>query len=195
MTPEVLSWDDGSNNRFIGSGKGSWISNPISAYRSTQKNDPALADKIYIWKAPKGPAARLMTGVLHAFTVWKFARNPDPAVEFLRAYAANYKDAFVASTGYNHPTNDGWLPKPMPILSNDPTSNPTDKLSILQTAGEWSTTFGHPGPNSPAIGEVVQNYLIPDMMAKAATDKLSPEDALKEAEARIKKIFKKWGQA
>jgi multiple sugar transport system substrate-binding protein len=34
MDPEVLSWDDAGNNRFLASGRGSWIHNPISAYRS-----------------------------------------------------------------------------------------------------------------------------------------------------------------
>jgi multiple sugar transport system substrate-binding protein len=32
MEPEVLSWDNASNNRFLLSGKGSWIHNPISPY-------------------------------------------------------------------------------------------------------------------------------------------------------------------
>src|SRR5215475_13145683 len=31
MDPEVLSWDDAGNNRFLASGRGSWIHNPISA--------------------------------------------------------------------------------------------------------------------------------------------------------------------
>ena len=40
MTDEVLSWDDSSNNRFIASGKGSLICNPISAYRTAAKDNP-----------------------------------------------------------------------------------------------------------------------------------------------------------
>src|SRR5262249_49621372 len=40
MTDEVLSWDDTSNNRFIASGKGSMICNPISAYRTAAKDQP-----------------------------------------------------------------------------------------------------------------------------------------------------------
>ncbi len=34
------------------------------------------------------------------------------------------------------------VPKPMPILSNDPTSHPHDKLAILQTSDEWSAVAG-----------------------------------------------------
>src|SRR5437588_11617213 len=50
MEPDVLSWDDASNNKYLASGRGSWIHNPISAYRTIQKANPELADKIYVWK-------------------------------------------------------------------------------------------------------------------------------------------------
>ena len=50
MDPEVLSWDDAGNNRFLASGRGSWIHNPISAYRTIQKSNPALADKLAVSK-------------------------------------------------------------------------------------------------------------------------------------------------
>ena len=41
MEPEVLSWDDAANNRFILSGKGSWIHNPISPYNAALKEEDA----------------------------------------------------------------------------------------------------------------------------------------------------------
>ena len=44
MEPEVLSWDDSGNNRFILSGKGSWIHNPISPYNSALANKMPIAD-------------------------------------------------------------------------------------------------------------------------------------------------------
>jgi multiple sugar transport system substrate-binding protein len=192
MTDEVLTWDDTGNNKFLASGKGSWIINPPSAYRSIQKADAALADKVYAWKAPQGPKARLMGVVPHAWTTWKFAENQQNALEFMRHFVNNFKSAFEASTGYNMPMNAGWVPQPMPILSDDPTSKPTDKLAVIQTAPDWSATFDYPGPNSPAIGEVVQTYVIPDMMTQAATDKLTPEEAVKWGEEQVKRIFKKW---
>jgi len=59
MTPEVLAWDDSSNNRFLASGRGSWIHNPISAYRTIEGQNKELADKIFIQLSPRGPAGRL----------------------------------------------------------------------------------------------------------------------------------------
>jgi len=192
MDPEVLSWDDASNNRFLASGRGSWIHNPISAYRSIQKANPELADKIFMTKTPAGPVRRLAAGAPNSYVIWKFARNQDTAIEFLRYYADHYTDAFKASTGYDHPLFDNLVPKPMPILSNDPSSHPPDKMKVLETADEWCVVFGYPGPGTPAADEVANNYIIPDMMANAATDKMSPEDAVKWAANEIKGIYDKW---
>ena len=191
-TPEVLSWDDSGNNRFLASGRGSWIHNPISAYRTIQKSNPKLADNISVWKTPKGPVRRLAAGAPNSYVIWNFSKNKDTAVAFLRDYCADYKDAFMASTGYDHPLFENLVPKPQPIFSNDPSSHPADKLKILETADEWCAVFGYPGPSTPAADEVADNFILPDMMAKAATGKLSPEDSVKWAKQEIDLIYKKW---
>ena len=77
-------------------------------------------------------------------------------------------------------------------FSNDPSSHPPDKLKVLETADEWCVVFGYPGPSGPAPDEVADNFIIPDMMAKAATGKLSPEDSVKWAKNEIDLIYKKW---
>jgi multiple sugar transport system substrate-binding protein len=113
MEPEVLSWDDASNNRLLASGRGSWIHNPISAYRSIQKANPELADKIYVWKTPAGPVRRLASGAPNSYAVWRFA----------------------------------------------------------------------------------ESFVVVDMMAKAATDKATPEEAVAWAQKEIELIYKKWSAA
>jgi multiple sugar transport system substrate-binding protein len=192
MDPEVLSWDDAGNNRFLASGRGSWIHNPISAYRSIQKSNPELADKIAVWKTPMGTKRRLAACAPNSYIVWKFARNKDAALDFLRYYADHATDAFKASTGYDHPLFENAVQKPMPILDNDPSSHPPDKLKVLETAEEWCRVFGYPGPGTPAADEVANNYIIPDMMASAATDKMTPEDAVKWAVKEVQGIYEKW---
>ena len=125
-------------------------------------------------------------------SIWNFARNKDAALEFLRYYAENWVEGFKASTGYNHPIFANVVPKPMPILSNDPSSHPPDKLKVLETANEWHAVFGYPGPAGPAPDEVANAFIIPDMMASAATDKMTPEEAVAWAEKQIHGIYKKW---
>lgn len=192
MTADVLSWNDSSNNQYIDSGVGSYIINPISAYRTAQKLNKKLADDIYVIEPPKGPAKQMMGAASEFYGIWKFAKNKEAAKEFLRHYSANWREAFRASEGYNNPCFAGLVPKPMPILSNDPTSTPHDKLAILQDSDKWSAIPGYPGPATPAMDEIYYAFIIPDMMAKAATGQLSPADSVKWATGQCEAIMKKW---
>jgi multiple sugar transport system substrate-binding protein len=192
MTPEVLSWDDSSNNKYLDSGVASYIANPISAYRTCQQVNPKLADKIFAWKCPKGPVRRLIGAASNAYGIWKFSKNQDTAKAFLTHYADNWIEAFKASTGYNMPIFANIVPKPMPILDNDPTSHPADKLKVTETSDEWCAVTGYPGPAWPATDEVYNNFILCDMMAKAATGAATPEEAVKWAAGECKAIFGKW---
>jgi multiple sugar transport system substrate-binding protein len=194
MTPEVLSWNDASNNQYIASGVGSYIINPISAYRTVQQSNKKLADDIFVIEPPKGPAKQIMGAASEFYGIWKFAKNREAAIEFLKYYRDNWPEAFKASQGYNNPCFANLVPKPMPILSNDPTSTPNDKLAILQDSDKWSAIPGYPGPATPATDEIYYAFILNDMMAKAATGASSAEDAVKEATARCEAIFKKWAR-
>ena len=192
MTSDVLSWNDASNNQYINSGVGSYIINPISAYRTAQTLNKKLADDIFVIEPPKGPAKQIMGAASEFYGIWKFAKNKETAIEFLKYYVDNWPEAFKASSGYNNPCFANLVPKPMPILANDPTSTPHDKLSILQDSDKWSAIPGYPGPATPAMDEIYYAFIIPDMMAKTATGQLNAEDSVKWATGQCEAIFKKW---
>jgi multiple sugar transport system substrate-binding protein len=192
MTQEVLSWNDASNNQYLVSGVGSLIINPISAYRTYQKANKKGADDTFVLKPPKGPVRQFMGGASEFYGIWKFAKNKEAAVEFLKYYADHWPEAFKASEGYNNPCFANLVPKPMPILSDDPTSTPRDKLAILQGSDEWSAVPDYPGPAWPATDEIYNNFIICDMMAKAATGAMTAEASVKWAAQQSEAIFKKW---
>jgi multiple sugar transport system substrate-binding protein len=194
MTSEVLSWDDSSNNKYIDSGVGSYIVNPISAYRTCQQINPKLADDVFFLKCPKGPVRQIVGGASNAYGIWKFSKSQDTAREFLKYYADNWVDAFKASTGYNMPIYADIVPKPMPILDNDPTSHPPTKLRITETSDEWTAVAGYPRPAWAATDEVYYDFVICDMMTKAATGALTPEESVKWATQQCEQIFQKWQQ-
>lgn len=52
--------------------------------------------------------------------------------------------------------------------------------------------MGFPGYANTAEGEVFDTYLLPQMFALAATDRMTPEEAATWAEQQIKPIFAKW---
>jgi len=194
MTSDVLSWNDASNNQYLASGVGSYIVNPISAYRTIQKSNKKLADDIFVIEPPKGPVKQIMGAAAEFYGIWKFAKNKEAAIAFLKHYRDNWPEAFKGSEGYNNPCFANLVPKPMPILSNDPTSTPNTKLAILQDSDKWSAIPGYPGPATPATDEIYYAFIINDMMTKAATGQASAEDAVKEAAQRCEAIFKKWAR-
>ena len=186
MTPEVLAWDDASNNRFLASGRGSWIHNPISAYRSIQAQNKALADKVYIQISPRGPAARLSFANCLAYAIPKFSKNQDTAKMFLENLTDDFKDAFRASTGYNNPFLKTYAKGPLPIISEDP------KLKPLEKSPEYHVTTGYPGGVTPASDEVYQQFVLIDAVAQFCTDKLDLEQTVKWGEDKIKAIYAKY---
>src|SRR5437764_13410951 len=108
--PEVFAWDDVSDNRYIGSGQGSFVHDAISSLRSIQpppdKPDPdaqKLYDSISIRPTLAGPAGPHDMVDVDFYAVWQFAKNQAAAKQFLHDYMDIWKDAMTASTGYNMP--------------------------------------------------------------------------------------------
>jgi multiple sugar transport system substrate-binding protein len=186
MTPEVLSWDDASNNRFLASGRGSWIHNPISAYRTIQEQNKDLADKIYIEVSPRGPAARLSFANCLAYAIPTFSKNQDTAKAFLEHLTDNFKDAFRASTGYDNPFLERFAKGPLPIISEDP------KLKPLEQSPEYSYTIGHPGPVTAASDEVYEQFVLIDAVAQYCADRMDLEQSVKWADDKLKSIYAKF---
>ena len=186
MTPEVLAWDDSSNNRFLASGRASWIHNPISAYRTIEGSNKALAEKIHIGLSPRGPAGRLSFANCLAYGITKFSKNQDTAKAFLEALTDNFTDAFRASTGYDNPFLKKYAQGPLPIISEDP------KLKVLEKSPEYHFTTGYPGPLTPAADEVYQQFIMIDTVAQFCSDRLDLEAAMKWGEDKMKSIYAKF---
>jgi multiple sugar transport system substrate-binding protein len=186
MTPEVLAWDDASNNRLLASGRGSWIHNPISAYRTIEGQNKELAAKIHISLSPKGPAGRLSFANCLAYGITKFSKNQDTAKAFIEHLTDNYKDAFRASTGYNNPFLKTYAKGPLPIISEDP------KLKVLEKSPEYHYTIGYPGSLTVAADEVYQQFIMIDAVAQFCSDKMDLEQTVKWGEDKLKAVYAKF---
>lgn len=199
-TAEVFSWTAASNNQGLVAGQLSYILNSISAYRTAQQTNPQIADDIFFTPALKGPTGIGIASehVIQTYIIPKFSKQVDTAKEFLTYLADHASDFVYQSQLYEFPTfpktnaqnklfgKGGWLDK-------DPyKSHPSDKLSLLKTAEQWSTNVGHPGPANPAIGEIFDTNVLPNMMATAAKGQKTPQEAVADAEKQVKQIFTKW---
>ncbi|MBO0685360.1 MAG: extracellular solute-binding protein [Candidatus Dormibacteraeota bacterium] len=200
MTPEIFSWNAASNNQGLVAGSLSYILNSISAYRTAQQTNPQTADDIFFLPALKGPNGKGVASehVIQTYIIPKYSKQQDTAKEFLLYLADHASDYVYQSQLYEFPVNPntnaqkklfgngGWL-------DNDPFhSNPSNKLKVLKTASSWSVNVGYPGPASPAIGEVFDTFVLPNMMASAAKGTATPQEAVATAEQQVKAIFAKW---
>ena len=199
MTDEVFAWNAASNNEGLIAGKLSYILNSISAYRSLQEVNPEVANDTFFVPALQGPETALAAQhVMYNYIIPEDARNPDAAKEFLLHLADNFALATYKSQLYDFPSWPSLTPDMGDWLQNDPFgSEPADKLAFLgdvETAAEWSTSIGHPGPSSPAIGEILGTYVIPNMFARAARGQMSPEATVQRAHRECERIFANWRQ-
>ncbi len=193
MTPEVFTWDPSSNNRGILAGKLSFVANAISVTRTAEKDNPEMSKNIQVAQALKGPVRRIAAEhVMDCYVIWNFAENQEGAKQFLVDYIDNFGAAFKASEFYNFPSFPSTVPDIKAQLANDPKAVPPDKYKVLGNVLEWATNVGYPGYATAGIDEVFNTFVLPTMFARAARDEVTPEEAVKTAEAEIKRIFAKW---
>jgi len=195
MTDEVFAWDPSSNNRAMLAGKASVVLNAISITREAENKNMDIGAKIGLAKAAKGPVRRMgLEHVMDVYVIWKFAENKDGAKKFLVDYIGNFRDAFLASEFYNFPCFWDRVPDIAKLLEKDAKGKPADKYKVLTDSLDWATNVGYPGYATAAIDEVFTTWVLNTMFAQASKGEMSPEDAIKEAEAKCKKIWAKWQQ-
>ena len=182
MTEEVLGWDDSSNNRFIASGKGSMIENPISAYRTAAKDNPETFKNLTVVKTPLGPKGRFNGARTMSYGIYNFSKVQDLAKEFLYTMdGPEFLKGFEAATGYNHPFLRAFLKKPMPVIGHEP------KLELLQDFQEDVHFIGYPGPMTKTATTMYAKFIMPTMLAEVCKGK-NPRQAMDEAEQKLRGV-------
>jgi multiple sugar transport system substrate-binding protein len=196
MLPDVFQWDITSNNQGFQSGQLSSIVNALSAYRTTQQQQPDTAKDMMLRAPLTGPAgADHVLAPAHArfiSMIPQFSSNQDAAKEFLLFMIQNYNQITTASHTYNFPAFPSTVRGlmigggPLDVDPNHPDQG--GALSALKNSGSWTTHLGWPGPTNSLVATAVDQSILPAMLARAAKGELSPKDAVAEAEARLKQI-------
>ena len=193
MTEDVLSWDTTSNNRLMLSGEGSLALNGISITRAAENKKFPVEDQLAVAAIPQGPSGRLGPALgMPWMIIWKFAKNSDGAKQFLVDYIGNFRQACLASEFNFFPVFPATVPDLSALLAHDAKANPPDKYHVLANASKWTTNLGYPGFLNAAIGEIYDKRLISIMFASAATGKMTPEEAMIQADQEVRKIYDKW---
>jgi ABC-type glycerol-3-phosphate transport system substrate-binding protein len=161
LPPEVGSWDDASNNRWLVSGKGAMIMNPPSAWAVAKRDAPLVAEQCWTHGFPKGPKGRFAPYIPYFLTVWNFGKNKEAAKSLIlhMSQPGAIEKLVAASGGYDLPAYE--------------------KLTTLKTWAEEGppkgTLFHYPNPYnhqtlsiaaSPAPPKVAQQIYVQATLTK-----------------------------
>jgi multiple sugar transport system substrate-binding protein len=197
MTSEVFAWTAASNNTSYVAGRLSMALNAISIARTLENSNSPLSDKTWIAPIPRGSNQRLgLEHVMGVYVIWKFSKNKKAAKKFLVDMQLRYGPHFVNSGFYNFPAWPRGVKGGFKSIRKATAADkhkPLGKYTILTTIAEkYTTNVGHPGFSNAGIDEVFNKFLIPQMFAEVAQDKMSPAEAARAAEREIKSIYAKW---
>ncbi len=78
------------------------------------------------------------------------------------------------------------------LLAKDPKATPPDKYAVLSGALEWMTNLGAPGHANAALDDAYGTWVLNTMFARAATGADTAENAVAQAERKLRQIWSKW---
>jgi ABC-type glycerol-3-phosphate transport system substrate-binding protein len=137
LPPDVPAWDDGSNNRWLVSGKGALIMNPPSAWAVAKRDAPQIAEQCWTHGFPAGPKGRFAPFLPFFWTTWNFSKNKEAAKSLLvhLSQPESVAKLVAASGGYDLPA--------------------FEKLTTLKTWAEEGppkgTLYHYPNPHNHQI--------------------------------------------
>ncbi len=105
LPPDVPSWDDASNNKFLVSGQGTLIMNPPSAWAVAKRDAPQVAEQLWTHGFPSGPKGRYAPFLPYFWGVWNFSKNQSAAKSLITylSQASSAEKMTNASQGYDLP--------------------------------------------------------------------------------------------
>ncbi len=184
-----LAWDDSNNNRAFLAGTIAATINGASIYIAalrdpnikTDKGEPMHKDILHA-ASPAGPKGQFHLHATFHHAIMSYSKNQKLAKDFLAWLHGKeaYERWFVAQKGFSVGSTKDWEKHKM--WENDPVMAP------YRTAARQFRLFGSDGPPNAKASEAESKYIIVDMYAKAIQG-MAAEDAVKWAEAELKKIY------
>jgi len=185
-----LAWDDTNNNRAFLSQTISATLNGASIYIESLRNaDKYISEKgaqlktdILHAPLPKGPAGQYSMHTYFSHVVPNYSKNQKAAKDFLKWVHSKpvYEKWFVSQKGFATPPTAEW--EKHKLWDEDPVMTP------YKIAGRLARAPGFAGRSDAKAAEALSKYIVTDMYAKAVQG-MSAEDAVKWAEAELKKVY------
>jgi multiple sugar transport system substrate-binding protein len=187
--PGTLSWLDPNNNKAFLDGQISLTNNGISIYYATKtatdQKVKDLKEDVYHAQYPIGPVG--VPTESHLFfnqMIMKYTKYPQAAKEFLRFMMEQEQfDPWLTAAG-------GYIAQPLvayektAVWTVDPKNTPyRDCVKNLRPAG-YAGKLGYASAGAAA------DFIIPNMVAEAASGSKTPKEAAERAQKRAERYYK-----
>ncbi len=105
LPSEMFAADDATNNRALISGRSALIFNPPSAWAVAKRDAPQVAEQVWHFPSPMGPAGHYVPYGQFFWGVWNFSRNKPAAKALIEHLSQRESVAAMveASIGYDIP--------------------------------------------------------------------------------------------
>ena len=184
MPPDVLAWDDGSNNRAFHASEISACNNSASIYVTAKTNAPEVYPVTNLAKWPEGPAGRLTYAEMMSQAVFSYSKNSGTAKALINYLNEREWMAPYIQSGYCFV---------IPLLKDyeDMVTMPWNtnpKLAAFKGIANTAHLPGYPSQAYRQAAEAYNRWIILDMFAKACSGG-STKDVVSSAASELKKIY------
>lgn len=187
IPPGSINWDNAGNNKAYQSRQAAFVLNPSSVLAWCQENDKELEGMTELYNVPAGPAGSF--GQIDAWGIglFKFSKSPELAKDALSFFMdpTNYGKYITAAQGRAVPIYKDLFK--LPVWGEYP------KYKEYPGMAETGRMLSWAGAPTSASGDVLQAYILPDMVQRCVVEKWEPQKALDEAYDRAKEIYAKYG--
>jgi multiple sugar transport system substrate-binding protein len=187
--PGTLSWLDPNNNKAFLDGQLSLTANGISVYYAAKTStDPKLVEMTkdiqhaFFPVGLDGKAREL--NLVFPMMIFKYSKYPNAAREYLRFMME--KEQYVpwqeASIGY--------VCHPLAAYESSPFWTADPKKTPYRDCMKNMTPNGYAGELGYASAAAVADFIIPNMVAEAASGSKTPKEAAERAQKRAERYYK-----
>ncbi|MBK8836956.1 MAG: extracellular solute-binding protein [Anaerolineae bacterium] len=182
---DAVTWDDAGNNKAYLTGSAAIVQNTGSIIAAMRKDDPDLLKRTYIVPMPEGPKGRVMVQYVYGMMIPKGGKNLELAKDLLSdLVSVGSQKRIVEAAGTNY------MPFYKDLQKLPMWDDPFNKTLISQLPDV--VAVGHPGPTTLWALESWRTHSMAEMVTKVLVEKVSIDDAIKETEAKMTKIYKQF---
>lgn len=184
---DAVTWDDSGNNKAYLTKAAAMIYNTGSVVAAMRKDDPDLLKNTVVTTIPKGSKGRILLGYIYGLIIPNTTKYPDLAKDLvLYMTTVDRQGKIVEAAGTNY------MPLYKDLAKMAMWSDPVNATLMSELAD--NNALGYPGPTTEWALEAWRTHTVTEMVNKVIVDGMSVDQAIKETEAKLVKIYQQFNK-